>query len=49
MPVGEKPEAFGEQLGKNGALIVGNDDEYRREGTANLFIFFAPLQNWRYS
>ena len=23
------------------------DYEYRREGVANLFIFFAPLQNWR--
>jgi transposase len=24
------------------------DYEYRREGVANLFIFFAPLQNWRH-
>jgi transposase len=24
------------------------DYEYRREGTANLFIFFAPLLNWRH-
>jgi hypothetical protein len=24
------------------------DYEYRREGTANLFMFFAPLQNWRH-
>ena len=24
------------------------DFEYRREGTANLFMFFAPLQNWRH-
>jgi hypothetical protein len=24
------------------------DYEYHREGTANLFIFFAPLQNWRH-
>lgn len=24
------------------------DYEYRREGSANLFIFFAPLQNWRH-
>jgi transposase len=23
------------------------DYEYRREGVANLFLFFAPLQNWR--
>ena len=23
------------------------DYEYRREGVANLFMFFAPLQNWR--
>jgi transposase len=23
------------------------DTEYRREGTANTFIFFAPLENWR--
>jgi hypothetical protein len=25
-----------------------HDYEYRREGTANLFMFFAPLQNWRH-
>jgi hypothetical protein len=24
------------------------DYEYHREGTANLFMFFAPLQNWRH-
>ena len=24
------------------------DYEYRREGTANLFLFFAPLLNWRH-
>lgn len=24
------------------------DYEYHREGTANLFLFFAPLQNWRH-
>lgn len=24
------------------------DYEYRREGVANLFMFFAPLQNWRH-
>jgi transposase len=24
------------------------DYEYRRNGTANLFMFFAPLQNWRH-
>jgi hypothetical protein len=24
------------------------DYEYRREGVSNLFMFFAPLQNWRY-
>lgn len=24
------------------------DYEYRREGVANLFLFFAPLQNWRH-
>jgi hypothetical protein len=24
------------------------DYEYQREGTANLFMFFAPLQNWRH-
>ena len=24
------------------------DYEYRREGTANLFMFFAPLLNWRH-
>jgi hypothetical protein len=24
------------------------DYEYRREGTANLFMFFAPLMNWRH-
>lgn len=24
------------------------DYEYRREGVANTFMFFAPLQNWRY-
>jgi transposase len=24
------------------------DHEYQREGVANLFMFFAPLQNWRY-
>lgn len=24
------------------------DYEYRRAGTANLFMFFAPLQNWRH-
>jgi hypothetical protein len=24
------------------------DFEYRREGRANLFMFFAPLQNWRH-
>ena len=24
-----------------------DDYEYRREGVANLFMFFAPLQNWR--
>jgi transposase len=24
------------------------DYEYRREGSANLFMFFAPLQNWRH-
>jgi len=24
------------------------DYEYRREGTSNLFMFFAPLQNWRH-
>lgn len=24
------------------------DYEYRREGTANLFLFFAPLANWRH-
>ena len=24
------------------------DDEYHREGTANLFMFFAPLLNWRH-
>jgi transposase len=24
------------------------DYEYKREGTANLFMFFAPLQNWRH-
>lgn len=33
-------------------MIVGKpecyDYEYRREGTANLFMFFAPLQNWRH-
>jgi len=23
------------------------DHEYRREGVANMFMFFAPLQNWR--
>jgi transposase len=25
------------------------DYEYRREGTANLFMFFAPLLNWRHT
>ena len=25
-----------------------HDYEYRREGTANLFMFFAPLHNWRH-
>ncbi len=24
------------------------DYEYRREGVANVFMFFAPLQNWRH-
>jgi hypothetical protein len=24
------------------------DDEYRREGTANLFLFVQPLRGWRY-
>jgi hypothetical protein len=24
------------------------DDEYRREGTCNLFMFFEPLQGWRH-
>jgi transposase len=24
------------------------DYEYRRQGSANLFMFFAPLQNWRH-
>jgi hypothetical protein len=24
------------------------DHEYQREGVANLFMFFAPLQNWRF-
>ena len=24
------------------------DDEYRREGTGNLFIFFPPLRGWRH-
>jgi hypothetical protein len=24
------------------------DYEYRREGSANVFMFFAPLQNWRH-
>lgn len=24
------------------------DDEYRREGTGNLFIFFQPLRGWRH-
>jgi len=27
---------------------VRYDYEYRREGSANLFMFFAPLQNWRH-
>jgi len=27
---------------------VRYDYEYRREGVANLFMFFAPLQNWRH-
>jgi transposase len=33
-------------------MIIGQperyDYEYHREGTANLFMFFAPLQNWRH-
>ena len=27
---------------------IDRDYEYHREGTANLFMFFAPLQNWRH-
>jgi DDE superfamily endonuclease len=27
---------------------VRYDDEYRREGTCNLFMFFEPLQGWRH-
>jgi hypothetical protein len=34
------------------AMMAGQperyDYEYRRGGTANLFMFFAPLQNWRH-
>jgi hypothetical protein len=25
-----------------------DDDEYERNGTSNLFMFFAPLQGWRH-
>ena len=42
--VSEKRQAFPMQAGKPERY----DYEYRREGSANLFMFFAPLQNWRH-
>ena len=28
--------------------IFGKDNEYERNGTANLFMLFAPLEGWRH-
>jgi transposase len=42
--VSETRQALPIQPGK----IEKFDYEYRREGVANLFMFFAPLENWRF-
>lgn len=47
----ESPEQLVSETRQALAMIPGQlekyDHEYRREGVSNLFMFFAPLQNWR--
>jgi transposase len=47
----ESPEQLVSETRQPLPIIPGKplcyDHEYRREGVANMFMFFAPLQNWR--
>lgn len=47
----ESPEQLVSETRQALSIMPGQsekyDYEYRREGVANLFMFFAPLQNWR--
>jgi transposase len=47
----ESPEQLVSETRQALPMVPGQsekyDYEYRREGVANLFMFFAPLQNWR--
>lgn len=48
----ESPEQLVSETRQAWPMIPGQlekyDYEYRREGVSNMFMFFAPLQNWRY-
>jgi len=48
----ESPEQLVSETRQALPMIPGQlekyDYEYRREGVSNMFMFFAPLQNWRY-